>query len=435
MKVTIFGLGYVGCVTSACLAECGHEITGIDVDANKIALIKSGRSPLIEPGLDDLISKGIAAGRLTAAQDFTDLGDISFISVGTPSNPNGSLCLDHVVRVAARIGDALKHRDAYHVVNVRSTVLPGTVENVVMPILQERSGKTAGKDFGLCMNPEFLRETTAVHDFHHPPFTVVGGIDDRSIDTVSRLYEKVEAPIERTSLAVAEMIKYTCNAFHALKVVFGNEIGLLAKSLNVDSHRVMDVFCKDGKLNLSPYYLKPGFAFGGSCLPKDLRAMLHKSKQHDLELPMLNSLLDSNRRQIEHAFNLVTKAGRKKVGVLGLSFKAGTDDLRESPIVILIEMLIGKGYNLAIYDEEVSLSKLIGANRRFIESTIPHISSLMVGSVSEVFERSEVIIVSKKNKEFQDALAAAPSDKKVIDLVRIPKDLSKAPANYEGICW
>jgi GDP-mannose 6-dehydrogenase len=435
MKVTIFGLGYVGCVTSACLADLGHEITGIDVDVNKVALINSGRSPLIEPGLDDIILKGIAARRLNAAQEFDDLGDISFISVGTPSNPNGSLCLDHVVRVCTRIGDALKTKQGYHVVNVRSTVLPGTVENVVIQILKERSGKTPGNDFGVCMNPEFLRETTAVHDFHHPPFTVVGGIDDRSIDTVAKLYDKVDAPIERTSLAVAEMIKYTCNAFHALKVVFGNEVGLLSKSLGVDSHRVMEVFCKDAKLNLSPYYLKPGFAFGGSCLPKDLRAMLHKSKQQDVDLPMMGSLLESNRRHIEHAFNLVAKAGKKKIGVLGLSFKAGTDDLRESPIVILIEMLIGKGYSLVVYDEEVSLSKLIGANRRFIESTIPHISSLMVSSVNEVFEKSEVVIVSKKNKEFQDALATAPADKKIIDLVRIPKDLAKAPSNYEGICW
>ena len=435
MKVTIFGLGYVGCVTSACLADCGHEVTGVDVDSNKTSLLNSGRSPLIEPGLDALITKGASSKRLSAQTEINELGDVSIICVGTPSNANGSLCLDHVKRVAARLGDLLRDRQTYHVVNVRSTVLPGTVENVIIPILNERSGKTAGKDFGVCMNPEFLRETTAVHDFHHPPFTVIGGIDDRSIDTVAGLYQTLDAPLERTAVAVAEMIKYACNAFHALKVCFGNEVGLLSKSLGIDSHRVMEVFCKDNKLNLSPYYLKPGFAFGGSCLPKDLRAVLHKSKQQDLDLPMLGSLLESNRRHLEHAFNLVTKTGRKKIGVLGLSFKAGTDDLRESPIVMLIEMLIGKGYNLVVYDEEVSLSKLIGANRRFIEQTIPHISSLMVSSVNEVFVQSEVIVVSKKNKEFQDMLATAPADKKIIDLVRIPKDLSKAPANYEGICW
>jgi len=382
-----------------------------------------------------LIEQGVSSGRLRAKQQAGDLGDVSIICVGTPSNPNGSLCLDHVVRVITSIGEALKTHDGYHVVNVRSTVLPGTVESVVIPLLAERSGKVPGKDFGVSMNPEFMRETTAVHDFYHPPFTVIGGIDERSIDTVARIYSTLDAPLERTSIPVAEMIKYTCNAFHALKVCFGNEIGLLSKRLGVDSHEVMDVFCKDEKLNLSPYYLKPGFAFGGSCLPKDLRAIVYKSRQVDLDLPVLGSLLESNRRHLDHALNLVLQAGKKRIGILGLSFKAGTDDLRESPIVVLIEMLIGKGYELTVYDEEVSVSQLIGANRRYIEQTIPHISSLMVPTVEKVVEKSDVLVVSKKNKEFQEMLGRIPNDKKVIDLVRLQQDLTNKPSGYEGICW
>jgi len=435
MNITIFGMGYVGCVTSACLAACGHRVTGVDIDKGKTALINASRSPLIEPGLDALIAEGVSSGRLRATQETEDLGDVSIICVGTPSNANGSLCLDHVVRVVTVIGDALRKRDTYHVVNVRSTVLPGTVENVVIPLLAERSGKTPGKDFGVCMNPEFMRETTAVNDFHHPPFTVIGGLDQRSIETVTRVYETVDAPLKTTSIAVAEMIKYTCNAFHAMKVCFGNEIGLLSKSLGIDSHQVMDVFCADNKLNLSPYYLKPGFAFGGSCLPKDLRAIIYKSKQQDLELPLLTSLLESNRRHLEHALSLVLQTGKKRVGILGLSFKAGTDDLRESPIAVLIEMLLGKGYELAVYDEEVSLSKLIGANRRYIEQAIPHISSLMVSSIQTVLEKSEVIVVSKRTQEFQDMLATLLPGKAVIDLVRLKDDLSEKPSGYEGICW
>ncbi|HEX3800839.1 MAG TPA: UDP-glucose/GDP-mannose dehydrogenase family protein [Verrucomicrobiae bacterium] len=434
MKVTIFGMGYVGCVTSACLASCGHHVTGVDLDQNKIDLINSGHSPLIEPGLEDLIGKGVSSGRLQARREVEDLGDVSIICVGTPSNSNGSLCLDHVQRVVSHLGDKLRERSAYHVVNVRSTVIPGTVENIIIPLLAERSGKTPGKDFGVCMNPEFLRETTAVQDFHNPPFTVIGGLDERSINTVGKLYESLAAPLEKTPIAVAEMIKYSCNAFHALKVCFANEVGVLSKSLGIDSHKVMEVFCKDGKLNLSPYYLKPGFAFGGSCLPKDLRAILHLARQQDLDFPVLNSLLESNRRHLDHAFNLVRKTGKKRVGVLGLSFKAGTDDLRESPIVILIEQLLGKGYQLKVYDEEVSLSQLIGSNRRYIEATIPHISSLLVAKAADVLKDCDIVIVSKRNKEFQAVVNQVPPGVTVIDLVRIIEP-SQAPSSYEGICW
>jgi GDP-mannose 6-dehydrogenase len=435
MKVHVFGMGYVGCVTSACLAHLGHDVIGIDTDSVKVSLVNGGKSPLIEPGLEQLILAGVNSGRLRAREDIGELGDVSIICVGTPSNHNGSLCLDYVRRVATSVGDALRTTTGYHVVNVRSTVLPGTVEEVIMPLLAERSGKTPGRDFGVCMNPEFLRETTAVADFHAPPFTVIGSLDASGADTVARLYESINAPIEKTSIRTAEMIKYACNAFHAMKVCFANEIGVLSKSLGIDSHAVMDVFCKDTKLNLSSYYLKPGFAFGGSCLPKDLRALLHKAKTQDLELSLLSSLLESNRKHLDHAFELVRQSGKTKIGVLGLSFKAGTDDLRESPIVLLIERLLGKGYHLTIYDEEVSLSQLIGANRRYIEQTIPHISSLMRPRIADVFAASETVVVSKKNLDFQNAIAKFAEGKTIIDLSRIVPDLKMRPSSYEGICW
>jgi GDP-mannose 6-dehydrogenase len=435
MKVHVFGMGYVGCVTSACLAQLGHEVTGVDTDPNKVALVNGGQSPLIEPGLEQLIQAGVTAGRLRARPEIGPLGDVSIICVGTPSNSNGSLCLDYVRRVASSLGDALRDTSTYHVVNVRSTVVPGTVEETIIPLLAKRSGKIPGQDFGVCMNPEFLRETTAVADFHAPPFTVIGSLDARSAEMVAKLYQAINAPLENTSIRVAEMIKYACNAFHAMKVCFANEIGVLSKSLGLDSHSVMDVFCKDTKLNLSSYYLKPGFAFGGSCLPKDLRAILHKAKSQDLELPVLGSLLESNRKHLEHAFDLVQRTGKTRIGVLGLSFKAGTDDLRESPIVLLIERLLGKGYQLAVYDEEVSLSQLIGANRRYIEQTIPHISSLIRPNIADVFAASQVVVVSKKSGAFQDAIAKHAEGKMVIDLARILPNLKGAPSDYQGICW
>jgi GDP-mannose 6-dehydrogenase len=435
MKITVFGLGYVGSVVAACLGQDEHDVTGVDLDVNKVDCINNSKSPIVEPVLEEAIAKAVAAGRLRALTTVDNLGDVSFVSVGTPSNENGSFGISQICRVAEEIGVLLARTEHFHVINIRSTVLPGTVEERIIPLLEARSGKKVGLGFGVCVNPEFMRETTAVHDYYHPPLTVIGATDQRSGDLVASLYERIDAPVERCSLRTAEMMKYACNAFHAVKITFANEIGNFCKSFGIDSHEVMEIVCKDTKLNLSPYYMKPGFAFGGSCLPKDLRALLYESKVKDIEIPMLNAILTSNRLQVERAVNQVRKTGKNKVGVLGLSFKAGTDDLRESPIVSMIESLIGKGYVVSVYDEEVSLAKIHGANKRYIEQSIPHISSLLKDSIDEVLNQSEVLVVAKKGKCFEENVSGLNHGSMVIDLVRIFSNPLKRPASYEGICW
>lgn len=435
MKITVFGLGYVGSVVSACMAQGGHDVTGIDYDISKVDAINRSRSPIVEPELEEVIAKAVGAGRLRAQTSADEIGDCTFVSVGTPSNENGSFGVGQILRVAAQIGQLLAKREEFHVVNIRSTVLPGTVEGQIVPLLESCSGKKLGKDFGVCVNPEFMRETTAVYDYYHPPVTVIGSTDERSGALIASLYEQIDAPVKRCSIRTAEMMKYACNAFHAVKITFANEIGNFCKSLGIDSHEVMEIFCQDTKLNLSPYYLKPGFAFGGSCLPKDLRALLYEGKVRDVELPMLTSLLSSNRLQVERAVDQVRRTGKNKIGILGLSFKAGTDDLRESPIVRLVENLIGKGCAISIYDEEVSLARIHGANKRYIEHSIPHISSLLKETIREVVDESEVLVVAKKCRSFESSLAGLNHGSQVIDLVRLFSDRSQLPANYEGICW
>jgi len=436
MKINIYGMGYVGCVSAACLAQDGHEVTGIDVDPVKVNLINRKKSPIVEPGLPELIRKVVTSGNLKASNNGAGPADVSIVCVGTPSSRNGSLQLDYIKRVAEQIGSVLKRTAAYHVVNIRSTVLPGTVKETIIPILEERSQKRAGKDFGVCMNPEFLREGTSIKDYYHPPFTVIGQINKRSGAVVEKLYGTIEnAPVIKTAIQVAEMVKYSCNTFHALKVTFANEIGNICKAVGVDSHELMDIFCQDTKLNISSYYLKPGFAFGGSCLPKDLRAVLYKAKMLDLDCALLDAVLKSNAHQIDTAYDLIKNTGKRKIGVLGLSFKPGTDDLRESPMVELVERLIGKGYDIQIYDHEVSLAKLFGSNKRYIETMIPHISTLLKPSIKQVVSDAKLVVVGKSNQEIQQAVAKANGSKVVLDLVRLFATSPKKAAHYEGICW
>jgi GDP-mannose 6-dehydrogenase len=433
----VFGLGYVGCVSAACFAREGHEVVGVDVNPVKVEIINSGKSPIVEAGVGELIAEVVAAGRLRATNDSGEAvaaSEMSLVCVGTPSRENGSLDLTYVKRVCQEIGAALEGKAARHTVVIRSTMLPGTVEGVVVPTLEVYSGKKAGRDFGVCINPEFLREGTSLKDFYSPPFTLIGADEEETAARVRRLYARVDAPLRVTGVKAAEMVKYACNCFHALKVSFANEIGNVCKGLGIDSHEVMDIFCQDSKLNLSPYYLKPGFAFGGSCLPKDLRAINYKAKELDVEVPLLSAILPSNRRQVERAVEMVLRTGRKRVGVLGFSFKAGTDDLRESPMVALIETLIGKGMQLAVYDRDVSLARLFGANKEYIEREIPHISQLMRADLGEVLEDSDVLVIGNKAEEFRQIEGRLRPDQIVIDLVRL-FDGRASGDTYQGICW
>ena len=436
-KISVFGLGYVGVVSAACLARDGHSVVGVDPSAPKVDLINTGKTPIIEAEVDELVADAVASGRLSAGREASPAvleTEVSLVCVGTPSQSNGSLDLRYVRAVCAEIGAALRTKDAYHVVVMRSTMLPGSMLNMVIPALESASGKKAGVDFGVAINPEFLREGTAVFDYRNPPKTVIGSSDKRAGEIVAALYDHLPGPVVQTDLKTAEMVKYVDNVWHALKVGFANEVGNVAKALGVDGHRVMEIFCLDTKLNLSPYYLKPGFAFGGSCLPKDVRAFTYKARMLDLDVPILNSILPSNELQVRRGFDLVTAKEGRDVAILGFSFKAGTDDLRESPMVELIERLIGKGYTLRIYDRNVNLARLVGANRDYILNRIPHIAALMVEDMDAAIEGADIVVIGNGDPEFRVVPERLTPGQKLVDLVRIDDKL-RSDGSYDGICW
>ena len=436
--VSVFGLGYVGCVSAACLAEKGFNVVGVDVSDAKVALINGGKATIVETGIQELVSAMVAAGRLratTSAQDAVEATDISLVCVGTPSRPNGSLDLQYVKRVCGEIGQAMAAKGRWHLVVIRSTVLPGTLQELVIPDLEAASGGRVGEHFGLCSNPEFLREGTSIKDFADPPFTLIGASDDRAAAVLRVLYAGIAAPIHVTPIRVAEAVKYVCNCFHGLKVSFANEIGNLCKAMDIDSHEVMRLVCEDKKLNISPAYLRPGFAFGGSCLPKDLRALVYHGRQLDVETPVLAAVLQSNKQQVERGVAMVLASGARRVGILGMAFKAGTDDLRESPTVALIEQLLGKGIELSIYDSDVRRASVIGANKEYVERGIPHIWSLMRATIDDVVGHADAIVIGNASAEFRDLDARLRNGQIVIDLVRAFGPRRSDGERYEGISW
>lgn len=435
MRISIFGLGYVGCVGLGCLAKNGHTVIGVDINEVKVDLINRGLPTIVEKDIDTIVQEEFRNGKISATSDSKKAvlnSDISIICVGTPSSPQGHLNLSYIYKTAEQIGEALKEKDEFHTVVIRSTVLPGTNKKIGA-IISQFSGKRRGDAFSVVSNPEFLREGTAVKDYYNPAITVIGGDHEVALNIVSSLYEELDAPIEITDIEVAEIIKYVNNSFHALKITFGNEVGNISKSLGIDSHKVMELFCKDNHLNISPAYFKPGFAYGGSCLPKDLKGLVTLGHDQYVATPVLGSVHESNEYQKRLAFELIARTGKKKICFIGLSFKEGTDDLRYSPSVDLAEKLIGKGYHLTIYDANVHLSKLIGANRSFIDEHMPHLSELIEEDLQKAIDSSELVLVNHRNFEASNYLETLKEKAVVIDLVRIPE--LEGLTNYEGLCW
>jgi GDP-mannose 6-dehydrogenase len=436
MKICLCGLGYVGSVTAACLARAGHTVIGVDINPDKAGMIGAGIPPVLEEGLPELFAEAARAGRLTATTDLRAAADAdaTLVAVGTPSRQNGSLDTSALESVCAELGAVISGSDRRHTVVIRSTVLPGTTRGLLIPILEQAAGRPLGETLGVCYNPEFLREGTGVADFYSPPFTVIGGDDGDHIDVAGALYAGVEAPIERTRIETAEMLKYACNAFHALKIGFANEIGNFAADHGVDGREVMRLLGQDSKLNVSTAYLRPGFAFGGSCLPKDLRALTHRARQSDLSVPLLNSLLESNREQVRRGYWLVTRHGKRRIGLLGLTFKSGTDDLRESPFVDLAETLIGKGFDVRIHDSNLAPKRLVGANERFILEHLPHFGRLL-GPLASVTSHADVLVVCKKDPAYEEAVRSSRPDQQIVDLAGLPAMPPEVQQRLSGIAW
>lgn len=438
MKIAVFGMGYVGIVSAACLARDGHQVIGVDPQPEKVRLVREGRTPIVEQYVGELIEEAVRAGALTATDDPAEAvaaADMSIVCVGTPSRPNGGLDTAAVERVCEQIGAAVAASGAPHMVVMRSTILPGTMRGLVIPTLRRAAGPDAEGLLRIANNPEFLRESTAVYDYDHPPKTVVGALDAETAQAVLALYQNLPGPKIATEIEVAEMVKYADNAWHAVKVAFGNEIGNIAKAVGVDSWKVMDIFCQDEKLNLSAYYLRPGFAFGGSCLPKDVRALTHKARTLDLDLPLLNSLLPTNQRQIDRAFERIRQHGARRIAFMGISFKAGTDDLRESPQVALVERLIGTGHDLRVYDRNVHLARLTGANRAYIEGAIPHIAQILSDDMAATLDHGEVVVIGNPAPEFRGVPAMMRPDQRMFDLTRVPGAAEALGDRYDGVNW
>ena len=435
-SISVFGLGYVGSVTATCFAHLGNRVVGVDVNSAKVQLLNSGKSPIVEAQVDEFAAEAHRAGRLSATTDVHEAisrSEISFICVATPSQRNGKLDLSSIRGVAEQIGHVLRKKAGFHTIVIRSTVLPGTAESVVIRLLEAASGKREGIDFAVCSNPEFMRESSAVKDFFHPPFTVLGAANENRLACIKELYSFTSSPVFLTELRVAEAVKYVCNAFHALKVCFANEIGTICQHLAVSPEKVMNIFTADSKLNISPAYLMPGFAFGGSCLPKDVRALTYRAKELDLRLPMMESLLPSNSEHVERAVQSILATGKRRIGVLGLSFKAGTDDLRESPSVHVIKRLLGEGCQIRIWDDKVSLGRLVGSNRQFIEEVIPHIGSLLSDNLEQVIASSEVVVITTNAVDTAEIMAKVEPAQILLNLVKLEHSAAAGVAASESV--